>query len=172
MTHSLHDLFIHFFSVGVIYLGGILLSSSRISNKMNKREKIIIPTVFLVTFFSLECVAFRSSFPLALNHVKPMHCDLSSASHYHRNMRSTHSVHKVHHKGTSENDQGDQSVKVETASLSEIESLKPASFEPWYSFRLPPTVMSQKVLSVLAAFVVLASILLTPLQNALAAPTG
>jgi hypothetical protein len=148
---------------------------------MNKREKIIIPTVFLVTFFPLECVAFRSSFPLALNNMKPMHRDMGSASHYHRNMRSTHSVHKVHYKDevpeyaqTSGNNKGDPSLEVVTATLSEIESVKPASFEPWYSFRqlFPPTVMSQKVLSMLAAFVVLASILLTPLQNALAAPTG
>lgn len=148
---------------------------------MKKREKIMIPAVFLATFFSFQCVAFRSSFPLILNHVKPLHRNLGSASHYHRNMRGMHSFRAMHYTDevpeyaqTSGNNQGDQSVQVETAALSEIESVKPASFEPWYSFRqvFSPSFMSHKVLSVLAAFVVLASILLTPLQNALAAPTG
>jgi hypothetical protein len=148
---------------------------------MKIREKILIPAAFLTAFFSFECVAFRSSFPLIMKHVKPLHCNLGSASHYHRNMRDIHSFHAMQYQDevpeyaqTPGNNQEDKSVEVETAALSEIESVKRASFEPWYSFRqvFSPSFMSHKVLSVVAAFVVLASILLTPLQNAIAAPTG
>jgi hypothetical protein len=148
---------------------------------MNKKESIIVAAAVLAIYFPSGCVAFRSLVPLVPNHVKPKHRGLGATSHYNRFNHVHYSLRMVGNNDefpanaeTSGSDEAERLVEVETTTSPANKSIQPSPFEPWHNFRhiFPSSLTTLKIFSALAAFVVFVSVLFTPLQNALAAPTG